>query len=192
MKSCPGCPQNVTAPLRDGAGRAAHGGSALRAGRAGRGAHAQPAPRCVWAAAGRERSGRSRGPAAGMGQRSVPLPVLLPVLVLWQLGGAQAQGESAAARCLVSRPGGAGGEGALGAAGAARSSRGAAAGRRGRDGDRHGDGYRHRGRALLPAPVPAVSEGALGACPGGRGGGRKEMALGRWWNHEGLGGCGRV
>ncbi|XP_064491722.1 membrane cofactor protein-like isoform X6 [Pseudopipra pipra] len=52
--------------------------------RAGRGRACAPAPRCVSGAV-KERSGRCRGPAAVMG------PLLLPVLVLWGLGGARAE-----------------------------------------------------------------------------------------------------
>ncbi|XP_017676863.1 PREDICTED: membrane cofactor protein-like isoform X5 [Lepidothrix coronata] len=57
--------------------------------RAGRARACAPAPRCVSGAV-KERSGRCRGPAAVMGPPPLLLPVL-PVLVLWGLGGARAE-----------------------------------------------------------------------------------------------------
>lgn len=104
----------------------------------------------------------------------------------WCFGCSAEPGLRVSSGLSLPRAGRAGGEGARG------DNPGAAAGRRDRDRGRYRGRDRDRDRALLPPCGPRGVEGALGACPGGPGGGRKEMALGRWWNHEGLGGCGRV
>lgn len=135
-----------------------------------------------------------------MGWLSVLPLLLLPVLVLWKLGGVRAQGETAAACSLLRRAGGAGGEGALGAA----ARRGALGGPRlgGAIGVGMGIGIRNgsglgsgtesgsglgsgSGWGWCPCPAPRSgpapcspsgpqgAEGALGACRGGEAG-RKE------------------